>query len=65
MTSRSAWLYHSEEQPRRMMEVVGLFREKVTLDEVGIGTVRDAVNNLLIPRTSTLHTHARCLLFVP
>jgi hypothetical protein len=40
MPSTFAWLDHSEAQRRQMMEVVGLFREKSTLDELGIGAVR-------------------------
>jgi hypothetical protein len=65
MQSTFAWLDHSEVQRRRMMEVVGLFREKGTLDELGIGSVRDALSELLFPGTSTLHTRARYLLFLP
>jgi hypothetical protein len=65
MQSTFSWLDHSEEQRRRMMEVVGLFREKGTLDELGIGAVRDAISELLFPGTSTLHTRAKYLLFLP
>lgn len=65
MTSTLAWLDHSERQRRRMMEVVALFREKGTLDEMGIGSVRDALSEALFPGGSTLHTRGRYLLFVP
>ena len=65
MTSTFAWLDHSEEQRRRMMEVVGLFEEKGTIDELGIGSVRDAISDLLFPGVSTLHTRAKYLLFQP
>ncbi|MDP8927681.1 MAG: DUF6361 family protein [Actinomycetota bacterium] len=35
-----AWLDHSEQERRRMLELVGLFREQGTVDELGIGTIR-------------------------
>lgn len=47
-----------------MLEVVGLFREQGTVDELGIGGVRDAMSDTLFPGTSTLHTRIRYLLFV-
>lgn len=65
VASTFAWLDHSEEHRRRMMEVVGLFRETGTVDELGVGSVRDTLSDILFPGTSTLHTRARYLLFVP
>lgn len=65
IVSSFAWLDHSEQQRRRMLEIVGLFREQGTVDELGIGAVRDAIADTLFPATSTLHTRPRYLLFVP
>ncbi|MEX2374669.1 MAG: DUF6361 family protein, partial [Dehalococcoidia bacterium] len=66
MTGSSfAWLDHSETQRRRMMEVIDLFREKATVDDLGLGSIRDTFSELLFPGTSTLHTRAKYLLFVP
>jgi hypothetical protein len=65
MPSVFAWLDHDEAERRRMQEVIELFRERDTVDELGIGSVRDAFSNLLFPGTSVLHTRARYLLFVP
>lgn len=48
-----------------MQEVIELFRERDTVDELGIGSVRDAFSNLLFPGTSVLHSRARYFLFVP
>lgn len=48
-----------------MQEVIELFRERDTVDELGVGSVRDAFSNLLFPGTSVLHSRARYLLFVP
>lgn len=63
--SRLAWLDHSEAQRRRMLEVVRLFSERDTIDDLGLGSVRDLFSDLLFPGTSVLLTRARYLLFVP
>ncbi len=42
-----------------------LFSEKDTVDDLGIGTVRDAISNSLFPGTSVIQTRARYFLFVP
>lgn len=47
-----------------MLEVVKLFEDSSTVDELGIGSVRDTFSNALFPGTSTLHTRAKYLLFV-
>jgi Family of unknown function (DUF6361) len=65
MTSILAWLDHDEAERRRMQEVIELFREHDTVDELGIGSIRDAFSNLLFPGTSVLHTRARYFLFIP
>lgn len=65
MTSTFAWLDHSEAQRRRMLEVIDLFREKGTVDELGFGTIRDSFSDHFFPGISTLQTRARYLLFVP
>jgi len=65
MPSVLGWLDHDEAERRRMQEVIELFRERDTVDELGIGSVRDAFSNLLFPGTSVLHSRARYLLFVP
>lgn len=48
-----------------MLDVIDLFREQETRDELGIGAVRDAFADTLFPGTSTIQTRARYLLFVP
>nr|MBA2253508.1 hypothetical protein [Chloroflexota bacterium] len=65
MTSTFGWLDYSDADRRRMLEVVGLFREKGTLDELGIGTVRDTYADHFFPGTSTIQTRARYFLFIP
>jgi hypothetical protein len=59
------WLDYSERERRKMLDVVDLFREHDTRDELGIGSVRDAFADLLFPGTSTIMTRARYFLLVP
>jgi hypothetical protein len=47
------------------MEVIDLFREEDTRDELGLGTIRDPLADLMFPGTSTIQTRARYFLFVP
>ena len=65
MPSFISWLDYSEHEKRKMLDVINLFRERDTRDELGIGTVRDAFSDLLFPGTSTIQTRARYFLFVP
>ena len=65
LASSFAWLDYSEQERQRMLEVVELFSEKNTVDELGIGAVRDAYANLLFPGTTTIQTRASYFLFVP
>ncbi|WP_041316998.1 DUF6361 family protein [Mycolicibacter sinensis] len=62
MTSLIAWLDASSEDQRRMREIVGLFSERESRDELGIGQVRDALSDLMWPGTSVLFTRARYFL---
>ena len=52
MTSLFAWMDHSEAERRRTLDIVALFRDHTTRDELGIGTVRDAFADLFFPGTS-------------
>jgi Family of unknown function (DUF6361) len=65
VTSLIAWLDASSEDQRRMREIVNLFSERESRDELGIGQVRDALSDTLWPGTSTLFTRARYFLFIP
>lgn len=65
MASFISWLDHSEEDQRRVREMLQLFSDKDTVDDLGIGTVRDAISNSLFPGTSIIQTRARYFLFIP
>ncbi|MEN4447991.1 DUF6361 family protein [Mycobacterium sp. SM3041] len=65
VSSLIAWLDASSDDQRRMREIVNLFSERESRDELGIGQVRDALSDMLWPGTSTLFTRARYFLFIP
>ncbi|WP_024794790.1 DUF6361 family protein [Tomitella biformata] len=65
MVSQLAWLDHDEQQRKRVMQVIDQFRDEGTVDELGLGSIRDTFAQLLFPGTSTLHTRARYMLFIP
>ena len=65
MPSMLAWLDHSEEDQRRMRELIALFAQEESRDELGIGAIRDAFSDRLFPGTSVIQTRARYFLFVP
>ncbi len=48
-----------------MRDVLDLFHEQDTRDELGVGLIRDAFADLLFPGTTTIMTRARYFLFIP
>src|SRR5882757_11226925 len=62
--SQFVWLDYSEHERRKMLDIVDLFREHDTRDELGIGLVRDTFADLFFPGTSTIMTRARYFLLV-
>lgn len=64
MASSLSWLDFSEKERRQILDVLDLFREQNTRDELGLGVIRDAFADLFFPGTSTIQTRARYFLFV-
>src|SRR5690606_16447318 len=62
--SSFGWLDTDPAQRRRMLEVVDLFKDAGSVDELGIGAIRDALSVALSPGTSLLHTRLRYTLFI-
>lgn len=60
-----SWLDYSETERRKMLDVISLFQQKESRDELGLGTVRDAFADMFFPGTSTIQTRARYFLFIP
>jgi uncharacterized protein DUF6361 len=48
MMSAFVGLGYSERERRKMLDVVDLFREHDTRDELGVGSVRDAFADILL-----------------
>lgn len=59
------WIDFSSEDRARVQEVLNRLKEPGTLDELGIGQVRDAFSDLLFPGFSTIQTRARYFLEIP
>ena len=64
-TSTFGWLDSSEHERRAVLELVSALNEPGTLDELGIGSIRDTIADALFPGTSTIQTRARYFLFIP
>lgn len=65
LTSTLGWLDSSEQERRAVTELVSALNEPGTLDELGVGTIRDTFADTLFPGTSTIQTRARYFLFIP
>lgn len=65
MASKFGWVDFAEEDRRKMLDVIHLFRERDTRDELGIGTIRDSFSDYFFPGTSTVQTKVRYMLFIP
>ena len=63
--STLSWLDSSESERRAVMELVSALNEPGTLDELGIGSIRDTISDALFPGTSTIQTRTRYFLFIP
>lgn len=63
--STLTWLDSSDRERRATLELVSALSEPGTLDELGIGRIRDTIADTLFPGTSTVQTRARYFLFLP
>ena len=64
-SSSLGWLDSNERERRAVLELVAALNEPGTLDELGIGSIRDTIADTLFPGTSTIQTRARYFLFIP
>ena len=65
MSATLTWLDLTASDRDRMRQVLDLFNEQGTVDELGLGSLRDALSEALFPGTSTIQTRLRYVLFVP
>lgn len=59
------WIDFSPEERSRTLTVLSSLSEPGSVDELGVGIVRDAMADVLFPGTSTLLTKARYFFLVP
>lgn len=60
-----AWIDFDPEERRRAQTLIDLFKQPEARDELGLGSVRDGLSDLLFPGTSTIQTRLRYMLFIP
>mgnify|MGYP001828947133 CR=1 FL=1 len=59
------WIDLTSRDREQMRRVLDLLSEQGTVDEMGLGTIRDAFADALFPGTSSIQTRLRYVLFVP
>ena len=59
------WLDYSEDERRKAEKFVDMFRQQDTVDELGLGVIRDIISDEFFPGTSTIQTRARYFFFIP
>ncbi|MBQ4788997.1 hypothetical protein F9U39_06140 [Pectobacterium versatile] len=65
MASALGWLDHDADAQAKTLNILALFQQKESRDELGIGVIRDSFSERLFPGTSTIQTRLRYMLFVP
>ena len=59
------WLDLTAKDRDKMRQVLDLFKEQGTVDEMGLGSLRDILSDALFPGTSYIQTRLRYVLFIP
>ena len=59
------WLDLTASDRDKMRRILDLFKEQGTIDEMGLGSLRDILSNALFPGTSYIQTRLRYVLFIP
>lgn len=59
------YIHTNKDEQARVMQVMNLLEEKVALDELGIGRIRDAFSDLMFPGISTLQKHMKYFSLMP
>jgi broad specificity phosphatase PhoE len=65
VTAQLAWIDLTADDRDKIRRVLNLFNERGTVDELGLGLLRDTFSDALFPGTSVLHTRLRYMLFIP
>ncbi|MDT8450549.1 MAG: DUF6361 family protein [Wenzhouxiangellaceae bacterium] len=64
-TASLTWLDLTAADRDKVRRMLDLFNEQGTVDELGLGSLRDVLSNALFSGTSVLHTRLRYALFIP
>ncbi|MBR1743590.1 MAG: hypothetical protein IJ733_17315 [Lachnospiraceae bacterium] len=59
------WVDYSREERETIKELLRALGDSGSLDELGVGIVRDSISDLLYPGTSVLHTRAKYYILIP
>lgn len=65
MRSALTWIDHDSVARGKSLEIIGLFKERDSRDELGLGAIRDSFSDKLFPGTSTIQTRLRYMLIIP
>src|SRR4051794_2574978 len=65
MASQIAWLNFDQAQQQRTQLLMNALSLQGTVDELGMGILRDLISGVLFPGHTVLHTRAKYLLFLP
>lgn len=65
MASFLGWVDYDAREQARIQRILALFGSQEPRQELGLGSIRDSVADLLFPGTSTVQTRLRYFLFVP
>ena len=65
MEPNIAWLDLTASDRDKMQRVLDLFKEGGTVDEMGLGSLREALSTILFPGITSIQTRLRYVLFVP
>jgi hypothetical protein len=59
------WIDFSRSHRDKVLAVMDHFQDEGMVDEMGLGTIRDALSDRMFPGTSTIQTRAKYFLLVP
>lgn len=65
MQAGFGWIDFSEEHRDRVFSVVDLLSSEGSVDELGIGVIRDAIADWLFPGVSTIQTRPKYFIIIP
>ena len=59
------WVDYSRQERETIKELLKMLGDSSSLDELGVGIVRDTISDLLYPGKSVLHTRAKYYILIP